>query len=380
MKKLIVSWNWPKTKLDPTELNFIGYHVKERQDYEFCVLANTEEKIGPRDLNKSLVDHYILSNPLTIDPLESSIFRYGVKNIRPSLRENTLGNDQIVFCDRISKYPWTKDIVKRISSALDVAVKESHPYIGFLSGGFIPASENPMVDLFAIVDSYETKGKEIVVFRDVNNNIIPDFFIFQTSFLKRMLSGVTFGKNGSYETEFANLGIEDFLDLCCSKSMSSEILPDSIIEKIGKWERQEFSISLDDKESTPEEKAHVLKSLSTNSIFLSRNSEGNFDVGHVFCNLSGKRLSFEIDLTVFENHPGEAGNIIPIHQEKSTMDTNDWHSWAKICEVRPSQYSYIEVHAKTWYGDLVCTEHYQIPLKFEDLHAFSGLKYYYLKS
>jgi hypothetical protein len=372
MGNLITLWNWPKTTIQSADIEVGSKICRFSSKNTLCVVSNNTESIS--EWNYSEIDALTFSRPVISDPSESSIFKYGVRLIPPSPKETSYILENNIFCDRIIKNVWSKDIVKRFWIALSHAKSKGDSYLVFISNGIHPVSENFDSEFHAIIEKEIAKEIDFMIFRDINSMIFKNLFLIKTSFLESVFGQLQF-KNDEFEKQFTNIDPEGFLELCYRKSNSVSVLSSDLILKIFAWHPHDFDFDIGNIQIDPRERIASLKSICLNSIFLSRNSRGNFDLSHVFCNLCPESAFFSASIVMVRGHDRDF-----VHREEMDLPYRDWRAWSEIMEIVPNSDSYLEITLRTNYLDLIHSEFYVLPLKFEDLYNFSSLKYYYKKN
>jgi hypothetical protein len=372
MSNLITLWNSPKTELTGVDIEVCSKISGCDLDNSFCVVSNTLELSDQWD--KSKIDVLTFTRPVISYPDESSIFKYGISLIPPSPRETSYILENDIFCDRIVKNVWTKDIIKRFWIALSHARSGGHSYILFVGNGISPISQNFDTELNSVIAGETSKEIDLLIFRDINSIIFKNLFLIKTSFLESVFGHLNFKKD-EFEKQFPNIDPEGFLELCYRKSSSASVLSSNLILKIFSWNPHDFDFAIENSLIDPRERIASLKSLCLNSIFLSRNSAGNFDLSHVFCNLCQGSAFFSASIVMVQGQ-----HRILVHDQEQNLDYRKWKVWKEIIEIVPNHDSYLEITLRTHYLDLTHSEFYILPLKFEDLYNFSSLKYYYKKT
>lgn len=375
MKHIIALWNWPKSRITRSEANILGKSSSLDEDSEFVLLE--EEFSGEiSEVDTTLVDYHLRFKKNPIDPNDSTLYSGGVRNVRPSYSSYNIQLGNILFTDRVLKYPWTKGIVRRFKAILSI-VDDSHTHVVFISGGILP-TEIHHQEIKRIVGDSQIRGTDIVVFRDHEGRIISDMFIVSKQLLKSILENVSFTKGGinSYDSVFGNMGMEEFIHSMYLRTPRRASISSEALMMIGTWKRPEVSLSLHDPDLPMEEKLHVLKNLSINSIFLSPTERGSFNLCHLAANLSQEEAEFKYRISLHENLAGQAGDIQIIHEGRLILRSNEHEKFGNLIELRESPRSYIEVNTETSIENIVLSESYRINLNFPDLHSMHGLKGY----
>lgn len=375
MSNLFVLWNWPKSVIVNQDIETVSKISGLNQGNKFCILSNHLRSISGWNDPDQTIDACTFTKPIISDLSESSILGSGVSDILPSSREMSYILENIIFCDRLVKNVWSKDIIKRFWLALSHCESSPDSYLVFVSNGIYPTVENFGSEFNSILGGEIAKGCDLLIFRDVNGVAFKNLFVIKASLLRSIFTNISFEKGGGFDQKFANVDPEGFLEMCYRRSNSASVLSSHLLLKIFSWSPQDFDVSINNTECDKKERIPVLKSLCLNSIFLCRNQSGNFDLSHVFCNLNQGPANFSVSLVQVKGQ-----SRISIHQREQNLSYREWKVWKGIMEIIPSSDSYLEVTLKTNYLDLSNSEFFTLSFRFEDLYAFSALRYYYEKT
>lgn len=375
MNNLFVLWNWPKTVIINQDIETVSKLSSLNQENKFCILSNHLRSISGWENREEVIDACTFTRPIISDLTESSILGSGVSDILPSPREMSYILENTIFCDRLVKNVWSKDIIKRFWLALSHCESSPNSYLVFVSNGIYPGIENFESEFNSILGGEIAKGSDLLIFRDVNGIAFKNLFAIKESLLRSIFTDISFEKGGGFDQKFANIDPEGFLEMCYRRSSSASVLSSHLLLKTLSWHHQDFDVSINDMGCDKKERIPVLKSLCLNSIFLSRNQSGNFDLSHVFCNLNQDPANFSVSLVQVKGQ-----SRISIHQREQNLSYREWKVWKGIMEIIPSNDSYLEVTLKTNYLDLSNSEFFTLSFRFEDLYAFSALRYYYEKT
>lgn len=375
MKKMICLWNWPKTSIDPVEVNYLSYLASESEEYTFSLLEEITQDLGFIDrLNHSLLDNHVRSSPEKINTQESNIYNNFLKSTRPSRYSTTIQLGDFFFSDRSHNYPWIHGILKRIKTGIDLT-NEGYSHIVFISTGLIP-SENFPDRLGEILGKAELESRDMVVFRNGDRDIVPDFFVVNRKVgqdISRLLeSGL----------HLPNFKVEEFVEDLSYKYPNVHSLSSEFLNELGRWERPTFSLSLDDDKISQDEKSHIINSLSINCPYFLSNPDGSFEISHLAVNMDrNKEMEFTSRITLYSNPPGNGGQGIVLHHDLISLPPRQWKSSPNIGIIVPDPNSYIEVQTSVSYNDTYYLhENYNILNDFLSLHSFFGIKQFYKKT
>jgi len=369
MKKMICLWNWPKTAIDPVEVNYLSYLASESEEYTFSLLEEITQDLSFIDrINHSLLDNHVRSNPEKIDTQESNTYNNFLRSTRPSRYSTTIQLGDFFFSDRSHSYPWIHGILKRIKAGIDLT-DEGYSHIAFISTGLVP-SENFPDRIGEILSKAELESRDMIVFRNVDRDIVPDFFVVSRKVgqdISRLLeSGL----------HLPNFKVEEFVEDLSYKYPNVHSLSSEFLNELGKWERPTFSLSLDDDKISQDEKSHIINTLSINCPYFLSNSDGSFEMSHVAVNLDrNKEMKFTSRITLYSNPPGNGGQGIVLHHDSISLPPRQWKVSPNIGIVGPDPNSYVEVQTSVSYNDTdYLHENYNILNDFLSLHSFFGIK------
>jgi len=374
MRSMISIWNWPNTGIDPVEVNYLAHEIAEHPDHTFSLLEEYSVD-NPQSgfINSSLVDLHIRTKKKEIRPSVPRIFLGSPQNIRPSkyVKYTQIGN--YTFCDRSHRYPWIWTILKRIKCAVDLA-DNTYSHLVFVSGGLVP-TESGGHKILEMVEEASQKSRDLIIFRDENRNVVPDFFIISKKAGKEIFDSMIFDPDPETPLPFFNYSIEEFLDEISMRYPDSSNISSKILGGIGTWERPTFSLSMEDEKISEWERLHIIDTISVNSPYLTSNRDGSFTLSYLMANLDQSLdMEFAARVILNINKPGQPGDKYLLYEKEGNIRPQESMYGLEISKIYADPNSYLEIQYSVGCKGIYLQENYNIPLDFLSLHSLWGFR------
>jgi len=250
----------------------------------------------------------------------------------------------------------------------------TYSHLVFVSGGLVP-SESGGHKILEMVEEASQKSRDLIIFRDENRNVVPDFFIISKKAGKEIFDSMIFDPDPETPSPFFNYSIEEFLDEISMRYPDSSNISSKILGGIGTWERPTFSLSMEDEKISEWERLHIIDTISVNSPYLTSNRDGSFTLSYLMANLDQSLdMEFAARVILNINKPGQPGDKYLLYEKEGNIRPQESMYGLEISKIYADPNSYLEIQYSVGCKGIYLQENYNIPLDFLSLHSLWGFR------